>query len=86
MFFKFSKIEDYPNAMQAFKARDEAKIVEEQPVDIFLSNTVVYVINELELLNRDKYHNNKMLFAMSIFNYGYIMGKRAERQRKHKTT
>lgn len=86
MFFEFSKIEDYPTLPQALEAKKEAEIVMYQSIEPFMTNSVKYVVNEIDLKIRDNFQNSKFFLLLSIFNYGYIMGKRAERQRKHKTT
>lgn len=49
MFFKFSKIEDYPTLPQALEAKKEAEIVMFQSIEPFMTNSVKYVVNEIDL-------------------------------------
>ncbi len=73
--------EDYPNAIEAQKARQEAHISGELPMTLFMSKPVSHVLCELESCCGEKSY----LFVCGVFNYGYIMGKRAERARRAKS-
>lgn len=78
-------LENYPTLPQALKAKKEADIVGEQGIGLFLSKPVQWVFQELCLKHSENYAEvSKMI---DIFNYGYILGIRAERaRRKGKTS
>lgn len=73
--------ENYPTISEAQKARKEADIVEKQYAAMFISKPVRHVFYELDCRYRDKRSYSFLMF-MSVFNYGYILGKRAERARR----
>lgn len=77
-------LENYPTFPQALKAKKEADIVEQQGTGLFLSKPVQWVFQEL----RRKYGENytEVLKMTDIFNYGYILGIRAERARRKSTS
>ena len=71
-------LKNYPTFPQALKAKKDADIVEHQGIGLFFSNPVQWVFNELH-----RRHDYQEKFNMcDIFNYGYIMGIRAERARR----
>lgn len=59
-------------------ANDEADMIMKSKDDLFFSKPVKYVVRELQ--RRCDRHDNILL--NSVFNYGYILGKRAERARR----
>lgn len=73
---KYINLENFPTVPEALKARKEADIVNHQCIGLFISNPVQFVVKELARKNEDRF------LLMSIFNYGYIMGVRAERARR----
>jgi hypothetical protein len=76
---------EYPNVKEAFKAREEVDIMEKQDLDLFLSRPVKHVLFELECRSNSR-NGCDLLTVAEIFNYGYILGKRAERaKRKQKS-
>ena len=73
-------LENYPTFPQALKAEQEADIVGEQGVELFFSNTAQWVLDALRRRYSGEYQEE---FNMcDAFNYGYIMGIRAERARR----
>lgn len=60
----------------------EADIVMKQCCGFFASDTVRRVLQEVERRTRQRGHSEKILSLLSAFNYGYILGKRAERARR----
>lgn len=68
---------DYPNFMEALKARDEVDILEKQGIGVFISRPVKHVLYELERRYKDPF-----LFVANVFYYGYILGKRAKRAKR----
>lgn len=63
--------------LEAFEIQREVDIVLHQGIGLVCSETVKSVINELESRTCDK-----LLIKIDAFNYGYIMGKRAERAKR----
>lgn len=72
--------ENYPTLTEALKARNEVDILGKQYPRLFLSKSVQHVLFELECQYRDK--NSPLLMFLGVFNYGYILGIRAERARR----
>lgn len=62
---------------EALEIQREVDIVLHQELGLVCSETVKSVINELESRAYDNF-----LIKIEAFNYGYIMGKRAERARR----
>lgn len=68
-------------SLELEKAADkEANMIMKNEINVFYSKPVKYVIRELQ--RRCDRHDNILL--KSVFNYGYILGKRAERARRKK--
>lgn len=73
-------LKNYPTFPQALKAKKDADIVEHQGIGLFFSNPVQWVLNDLRRRYSGEYQEE---FNMcDAFNYGYIMGIRAERTRR----
>ena len=73
-------LSNWPSVPQALKARAEADIVQQQALNLFISNAVQWVLQELE--RRHSGEGSEMFIHADMFNYGYIMGIRAERARR----
>lgn len=78
------KSEYYPSLREALQARKTVDIVRKQTMELFLSRDVSHVLSELERRSQDELRGGitNVLFYMNVFNYGYILGKRAERARR----
>lgn len=74
--------EDYLTVAEARTAAKEADILKHQNIDTFCSKPVKHVLFELSCRYRNE--NSPFLMFLNIFNYGYILGKRAERARRKK--
>lgn len=72
--------EDYPDAIEALKAHNEVEILGYQTIGLFMSKPVRHVLSQLECR-----YGTEWRFALDVFNYGFIMGKRAERARRAKS-
>lgn len=73
-------LKNWPTLPEALKAKKEADIVGEQGIGLFLSKPVQWVFQELCRKHGENYAEvSKMI---DIFNYGYILGIRAERARR----
>lgn len=77
-------LENYPTLPQALKANKEADIVEQQGIGLFLSNPVQWVFQNLRRRHNGEY--SELFNMIDVFNYGYILGIRAERARKKRTS
>lgn len=73
-------LENWPTLPEALKAKSEADILMHQCVGLFLSKPVQWVLQELK--RRHKGESSEMFMRIDMFNYGYIMGIRAERARR----
>lgn len=81
----FNNPEKWPTLPQALKARAEADIVRKQGIGLFLSDPVQFVFQALE--NKRSENNccgefSNHIAMLEAFNYGYILGKRAERAKR----
>lgn len=74
-------LKELPTVSEALKIKKEAEIVRQQGIELFLSRPVRLVIEELKRRNRETGYD-QFIALLEAFNYGYIMGKRAERKRK----
>ena len=74
-------LKELPTVSEALKSKKEAEIVRQQEIELFLSRPVRLVIEELKRRNRETGYD-QFIALLEAFNYGYIMGKRAERKRK----
>lgn len=74
-------LKELPTVSEALKIKKEAEIVRQQEIELFLSRPVRLVIEELKRRNRETGYD-QFIALLEAFNYGYIMGKRAERKRK----
>lgn len=76
--------EDYPNLVEAAKAKKELAIVQHQPICLLKSKPVKHFMFAVETDLRDVTDENAKNFYMILnaFNYGYILGKRAERAKR----
>ena len=77
-------LENYPTLPQALKANKEADIVEQQGIGLFLSNPVQWVFQNLRRRHNGEY--SELFNMIDVFNYGYILGIRAERARIKRTS
>lgn len=73
-------LEKYSMIKEMNTANKEADILMHQSINLFLSTSVQRVL--LELKHRDGKHYCDCLAMCGAFNYGYILGKRAERARR----
>lgn len=73
-------MENWPTFAEALKAKGEADIVGHQSIGLFLSRSVQQVFQAI----RCKYDEERAqaMITTGIFNYGYILGVRAERARR----
>lgn len=76
--------EDYPNIVEAAKAKKELEIVRHQPVNTFVSKPVKHFLfmTEKNLRVIPEKSSRDIFMILNVFNYGYILGKRAERAKK----
>ncbi len=76
--------EDYPNIVEAAKAKKELAIVQHQSISLLKSKPVKHFMFAVETDIRDVTDKNAKYFYMILnaFNYGYILGKRAERAKR----
>lgn len=74
----------YPTVLEAAKAQEEVNIIAEQPVGLFFSKPVQNVFYTLGCKYRDS-RDSDIMMLISAFDYGYILGKRAERSKKKST-
>lgn len=74
------KFEHRPNIIEAYKAREEARIVLQQPINLLLEDSIKWVADDLQ-----REVKTDFFFMCCMFNYGYILGKRAERAKRKKT-
>lgn len=79
----FSK--DYPNLFEALQAKKEVDIVEQQSMEQFNSKPVRHVLFEIDCRHRGEQYE-ELFRVFDAFQYGYILGKRAERKRRNKHT
>lgn len=75
--------EYYPNFAEARKASGTVDMLMKQYALIPSNREAAHVINEISI-KFDIDHVNLLVIDM-ILNYGYILGKRAERARRKKT-
>ena len=61
----------------------EADILSHQGIGLFSSKPIKFVFKELERRRNREY--SEFFNRVDAFNYGYILGKRAERARRKKT-
>ncbi len=76
-------LENWPTLFEALEAKKEADILIKQRIGLFLSKPVQHVF--LELRCREFQPKDSIWLIINAFNYGYILGKRAERQRRKGT-
>lgn len=67
---------------EALKTDKEADILSHQGIDLFTSKPIKWVLEAAER-SYNKEHS-ELLNRLNAFNYGYILGKRAERARRRK--
>ncbi len=75
-------LENWPTLSEASKAKKEANILLYQEIDLFISNPVKWVLEDAERRHNKEY--SEFFNKLNAFNYGYILGKRAERSRRKK--
>ena len=73
-------LKKYPTFPEALKAKQEADIVEQQGIELYSSNPVQWVFQDLRRRHNGEY--SELFNMIDVFNYGYIMGIRAERARR----
>ena len=73
-------LKNWPTLPEALKAKKEADIVGEQGIKLFLSKPIRWVLKELERRHDGEYSD--LSKRIDAFNYGYILGIRAERARR----
>lgn len=74
-------LENWPTVPEALKAKQEAGIAMKNGIGLFVSKPIKFVVQELQR----RFEGHNVLLLNCIFNYGYILGKRAERARKKKS-
>lgn len=75
--------ESNPTAAEVMRTKREADIVMKQCCGLFMSNQVKRTLQEVERRTYQRRgHSERILDLLSAFNYGYILGKRAERARR----
>lgn len=77
-------LENWPTLSEALQAKKEADIVSHKGIEPFSSKLVKLVLNELERRHYGEY--SEFFNRLDAFNYGYILGIRAERARRKKGT
>lgn len=70
-------VKNLPTLPEALEAKKECDIAKKQGIGLFLSKPVKFVVLEIKSRCEDS-----VLLWTDIFNYGYILGKRAERARR----
>ena len=73
-------MKNWPTFAEALKAKEEADIVGHQCIGLYLSNPVQWVFQNLHRRHNGEY--SELFNMVDIFNYGYILGIRAERARR----
>lgn len=73
--------EDYPNIVEAAKAKKELAIAQWQPANLFASKQVKHFMFTAETEFRDD-NSSDFYMILNAFNYGYILGKRSERAKR----
>ena len=77
-------LENWPTLSEALQAKKEADILLHQGAGLFSSNPVKWVLKELEHRHSREY--SEFFNRLDAFNYGYMLGKRAERARRKRGT
>lgn len=75
-------LKNWPTVPEALKAKEEADMAVKNGIDLFLSRPVKFVVRELQRRCGER----DVILLNCVFNYGYILGKRAERARRKKGT
>ena len=73
-------LKNWPTLPQALKAKEEADIVGHQCIELYSSNPVQWVFQNLRRRHNGEY--SELFNMIDVFNYGYILGIRAERARR----
>lgn len=76
-------LDNWPTLFEVLEAKKEADILKKQRVGLFFSKPVQHVF--LDLRCRENQPKGNVWMMLDAFNYGYILGKRAERQRRKGT-